>query len=155
VSRLLDAHLGWASSAVLFGAVLMVFAAGPATRAHARVLERLRWSNGKLTRRVHALAVKLGNVVAMKPADICADVKAYAATGFITAPETTVRYVKRFEAADIEPEEVPWRLLRPFEGTQQAKQVRAIKRLESIVAESEAHAVKQWMAIMRGLDLSV
>ncbi len=126
-----------------------------AIRATARALKDLRWSNGKLTRRVDAFVVKLDNLTALAPANICADVRAYAATAFTAAPEATVRFVQLFHAAELETEEVPWRLLAPYEGPRQAKQVRAIKRMESIVAEAEAHAVAQWMAIMRGLDLSV
>lgn len=126
-----------------------------AIRAAARSLRPLRWSNDKLTRRVHAFVVKLENLAKIAPADICADVRAYAATGFTVAPEPTVRFVKLFAAAEIESEEVPVRLLAPYEGPRQAKLMRAVKRLEGEVAESEAQAVQQWMAIMRGLDLSV
>ncbi len=126
-----------------------------AIRVAARAVKHLRWSNGELTRRVEAFAAKLEKLTVLVPADICADVKAYAATAFTAAPETTVRFLQLFHAAELESEEVPWRLLAPYEGPRQAKQVHAIKRLESIVAEAEAHAVAQWMAIMRGLDLSV
>jgi hypothetical protein len=126
-----------------------------AIRAAAHALKHLRWSNNKLTRHVEAFVVKLGNLPAIAPANICADVKAYAATAFTAAPEATIRFIQLFHAAELEPEEVPWRLLAPYEGPRQTKQVRAIKRMEAIVAEAEAHAVAQWMAIMRGLDLSV
>ncbi len=126
-----------------------------AIRATARALKRLRWRNGKLTRRVEAFVVKLENLTAIAPPNICADVRAYAATAFTAAPEATIRFIQLFHAAELEPEEVPWRLLAPYEGPREAKQVRAIKHMESAVAEAEAHAVAQWMAIMRGLDLSV
>jgi hypothetical protein len=128
---------------------------GRPIRAATTAFKRLRWSNGELTRRVHALAVKLESLVAMTPANICADVRAYAATGFGAAPETTVGFLKLFGAANVEPEEVPARLLKPYEGPRQVKQMRAIGRLESVAAEWEAHAVEQWMQVMRGLDLSV
>ncbi len=126
-----------------------------AIRAAARSFRHLRWSNGKLTHRVHAFVVKLENLAKMAPANICADVRAYAATGFTAAPETTVRFVKLFQAAEIEYEEVPVRLLAPYEGPRQVKLMRAVKRLEGEIGESEAHAVQQWMAIMRGLALSI
>lgn len=126
-----------------------------AIRAAARALKHLRWSNGKLTRRVAVFVGKLENLAAIAPANICADVKAYAATAFTAAPQATVHFIQLFHAAELESEEVPWRLLAPYEGPRQAKQVRAIKRMEATVAEAETHAVAQWMAIMRGLDLSV
>lgn len=126
-----------------------------AVRAAARVLRHLHWSNAELTRRLHAFVAKLENLAAIAPANICVDVKAYAATSFTAAPEATVSFVKLFHAAEIESEEVPARWLKPYEGPRQAKMMRAVKRLEGEVAETEAHAVQQWMAIMRGLDLSV
>jgi hypothetical protein len=82
-------------------------------------------------------------------------VKAYAAAGFDTAPEATLSFIKRFDAANVEAEEVPQRLLAPYEERREVARMRAIKRLESSVAEAEAHAVQQWMQIMRGLGLSV
>ena len=125
-----------------------------AIHAFASVVRHLRWSSPRLTRIVHGYLVKLDNLAVLAPADICGDVKAFAATSFRTAPEGTVRYDKLYLAADIEAEEVPLRLLAPYEGAQQAALLRRTRQLETPLANAEAKAVSEWTAIMRGLALS-
>jgi hypothetical protein len=115
----------------------------------------LRWSDRRLTRSVRAYAVKLRNLAALAPANLCEDVKTYAAGGFQTAPPATISFDKAFGAADIEAEEVPLKLLAPSEGARQAALLRRAKRLEAPLADAEAKGVERWMEIMRGLGLSV
>jgi hypothetical protein len=125
-----------------------------AIHAFAAVVRHLRWSSPRLTQIVHRYVVKLENLAALAPANICEDVKAFAANSFRTAPEGTVRYDKLYLAADIEAEEVPLRLLAPYEGTRQAALLRRTKQLETPLANAEARAVSEFTAIMRGLALS-
>jgi hypothetical protein len=125
-----------------------------AIRAFASVVGPLRWSSARLTHIVHRYLVKLENLAVLAPANICEDVKAFAANSFRVAPEGTVRYDKLYLAADIEAEEVPLRLLAPYEGAQQAALLRRTKQLETPLANAEAKAVSEWTAIMRGLALS-
>jgi hypothetical protein len=122
--------------------------------AFTHVIRHLRWSNGRLTRDVHRYAMKLENLAVLAPADICEDVKAFAAASFLVAPEATISYDKRYLAADVEAEEVPLRLLAPYEGAKQAALLRRTKQLEAPLAQAEADAVAQYTAIMRGLALS-
>jgi hypothetical protein len=122
--------------------------------AFTHVVERLRWSSARLTRSVHGYVVKLENLAALAPADICEDVKAFAADSFRVAPEATISYDKRYLAADVEAEEVPLQLLAPYEGAKQAALLRRTKQLEGPLAQAEAEAVAQFTAIMRGLALS-
>lgn len=125
-----------------------------AIHAFAGVVEHLRWSSPGLTHIVHRYLVKLENLAVLAPAEICDDVKAFAATSFRAAPEGTVRYDKLYLAADIEAEEVPLRMLAPYEDAHQAALLRRTKQLETPLANAEAQAVSQWTAIMRGLALS-
>jgi hypothetical protein len=122
--------------------------------AFVRAIKRLRWSDHRLTRIVRGYIVKLENLAALAPADICGDTKAFAAGGFQTAPEGTARFDKLYLAANIEAEEVPLRLLAPYEHARQVALLRRIKKLEAPLAEAEAKAVEEWMDIMRGLALS-
>jgi hypothetical protein len=126
-----------------------------AIHAFVGAVKHLRWSSRRLTRAVRVYVVKLENLATLRPADICGDVKAYAATGFTSAPEATVRFNKLYFAADVEAEEVPLRLLAPYEDFHGVELLRRIKKLEAPLAESEAKAVQDWMQIMRGLALSV
>lgn len=114
----------------------------------------LHWSDRRLTRIVRAYLVKLRNLAALAPANICADVKAWGADGFEGLPEGTVRFDKLYLAADIEAEEVPLRLLAPYENAHEAALLRRTKRLEAPLANAEAEAVQNWLEIMRGLGLS-
>lgn len=126
-----------------------------AIRAFVSAIKRLRWSNPRLTRDVRGYVVKLSNLAALEPADICTDVKAFAATGFSSAPEATLRFNKLYFAADVEVEEVPLRLLAPYEDSHGVDLLRRIKKLEAPLADAEAKGVQDWMQIMRGLALSV
>jgi hypothetical protein len=123
--------------------------------AFTHVVEHLRWSDARLTRAVRNNVVKLKNLAVLPPADICEDVKAFAANGFRVAPEATISYNKRYLAADVEAEEVPLRLLTPYEGVEQIALLRRTKQLEAPIAQAEADTVTQYTAIMRGLALSV
>jgi hypothetical protein len=126
-----------------------------AVHAFVGAAQHLRWSSRTLTRAVRAYVGKLRNLAALAPADICADVKAYAATGFSTEPEATVRFDKLYLAADVEAEEVPLRLLAPSEDAHGAALLRRVKKFEAPLIAAENKAVAEWMQIMRGLALSV
>jgi hypothetical protein len=123
--------------------------------AFVHTVQGLHWSNRRLTRIVRTYLAKLRNLAALVPANICADVKTWAADGFQALPEDTIQFNKLALAADVEAEEVPLRLLAPYEGPRQAALLHRTKRLEGPLAEAEARAVEQWMDIMRGLSLSV
>jgi hypothetical protein len=115
----------------------------------------LRWSSRTLTRSVHGYVLKLENLAALAPAAVCDDVKAFAVASFLTAPEATVRFDKLYHAADVEAEEVSLRLLAAYEDPRDTALLRRTKKLEAPIAEAEADAVEEWMAIMRGLALSI
>lgn len=115
----------------------------------------LRWSNPRLMHDVRIYLRKLQNLAALAPADICADVRTWAAGGFQAAPEGTTRFLKLYLGADVEAEEVPLALLRPYENRRDAAALRRTEDLEGPLAEAEAEGVERWSEIMRGLALSV
>jgi hypothetical protein len=121
------------------------------TFAHA--IRGLRWSNHKLTRAVEAYATKLEGFPTLTPPNICADVEAWAATGYRTLPASTVAFDKGYYAYDLEAEEVSLQLLRPYESATEASLVRETKRLEGPLAEFEAEAVSDYTEILDGLKL--
>ena len=121
--------------------------------AFARAIRGLRWSNRKLTRAVAAYATKLEGFPTLAAPNICADVEAWAATGYRTLPASTVAFDKGFYAYDIEAEEVSLRLLRPYESATEASLVRETTHLEGPLAEFEAEAVSDYTEILDGLKL--
>jgi hypothetical protein len=121
------------------------------TFAHA--IRGLRWSNRKLTRAVAAYATKLEGFSTLAVPNICADVEAWAASGYRTLSASTVAFDKSFYAYDLEVEEVSLRLLRPYESATEASLVRETKRLEEPLAEFEAEAVSDYSEILDSLKL--
>jgi hypothetical protein len=99
-----------------------------ATLAFAMTVQRLRWSNRKLTYYVSHSAREEAAKEKVALPDICADAKALAADGFKVAPRTTETFLASCGAANsitrIESgpgyetgglEERIWRLLKPYE----------------------------------------
>jgi hypothetical protein len=119
----------------------------------ARTVEGLHWSSRTLTRAVHTYAAKFQRLLALAPADICADVKSWVASGYQTLPPSTVAFNKVYYANSIEAEEVPLRLLAPYERPAQVSLLRRTKRLEAPLANAEALAVETWSEIIRSMDL--
>jgi hypothetical protein len=122
--------------------------------AFARAVGDLRWSNRALTHIVRTYATKVKGLAALATPDVCSDVKEWAAGGFQTLPTSTAQFDQRYETVDIEAEEVPLRLLAPYETASEASLLRRAKRLEAPLAEAEANAVADYTKIMDSLELS-
>jgi hypothetical protein len=122
--------------------------------AFAHAVHGLHWSNGKLTRMVRAYATKLEGFPKLAPPNICADVEAWAASGYRTLPATTVAFDEGFYTDDIEAEEVSLRLLRPYESATGASLLHRTQQLEAPLAEAEAEAVFDYSKILDSLKLS-
>jgi hypothetical protein len=121
--------------------------------AFAHTIRALHWSSRKLTRAVHTYATKLDGFQTLALPNICADVKAWAASGYQTLPASTVSFDKGFYAFDIEAEEVPLRLLHPYESATEASLLHRTQRLEEPLAEFEAEAVNDYSQILDSLKL--
>jgi hypothetical protein len=65
-----------------------------ATIAFAKTIERLRWSNGKLTYYVRGFAAEARANAELVTPDICVDARAVAASGFHAIPASTTRYAR-------------------------------------------------------------
>ncbi len=122
--------------------------------AFAHTVKGLRWSNSKLTRMARVYATKLEGFPTLTLPNICADVKAWAASGYQTLPATTVAFDKNFYADDIEAEEVSLRLLRPYESATEASLLHRTQQLEEPLAEAEAAAVFDYSKILDSLKLN-
>lgn len=65
------------------------------TIAFAKMIERLRWSNDKLTYYVRGFAAEARANAELVAPDICVDARAVAENGFKTIPASTTRYVRQ------------------------------------------------------------
>lgn len=70
-----------------------------------RFIQRVRGvssSNAKLNREFHRFVKGLNEMIALKVPPLCADVRAWAATGYRSAPASTVQFDSHVEAIDVE-----------------------------------------------------
>jgi hypothetical protein len=124
-----------------------------AIAGYAQAVHGLHWSSSALTRRVQTSATRLRGLSTLPMPDLCGDVQAWAASGFHTLSPSTMGFDRHYFAVNIEAEEVPWRLLAPFDRGE-APTVRHIRALEARLADVEAGDVKYWSRILNGLGLN-
>ena len=65
----------------------------------ARTVRRLHWSDRRLTRLVHTDAQRRALQSGIAPPDLCADLKAWAASGYTATSAATKGYLRRLSAA--------------------------------------------------------
>jgi hypothetical protein len=138
------------------GAMTVVIYRPDAAAIHtfARAVAGLHWSNRKLTRIVKKYAAQLLGLAALATPDVCGDVRAWAASRYQTLAPSTVQFDTSYYADDIEAEEVPLRLLAPYESAAVSSLVHRTKRLEAPLAEVEAHGVYYYTRILNTLGLN-
>ena len=123
-----------------------------AARSFVRSVAPLHWSNRGLNRTIHAYAAKVKVLTTLSAPHLCADVKAWAASGFKTLPASTVAFDKRFVPAWVGAGELP-ESLKPYEPAADRPLVRQTVRLEERWEDFEAKEVESWGAIMDAMVL--
>lgn len=122
--------------------------------AFAHTVRGLHWSNRELTHIVHTYATQLEGLATLAIPEVCGDVEAWVASGYQTLPTSTLQFDQRYYADDIEAEEVPLRLLTPYESAGEASLVHRTKQLEAPLAQAEANAVADYTKILDALKLN-
>ncbi len=106
----------------------------------AQTIERLRWSDRRLTRLVRAEAAEERAIVTLALPDPCADVAAWKASGYAALPPSAATFLARERSLEsrsvVGPSEESretaiMRLLRPYERPAQRRIARRIERLEA------------------------
>jgi len=127
----------------------------PAGQSFIRAAGGLRWSNRRLTSTVHSYVGKLKVLIALAPPNVCADIRAWVASGYQTLPATTVRFDQQFMPNWVAIGELPSGLLAPYERTAQRPLVKRTNALEEQLTEFEANdGVETWWNIMNALVLN-
>ncbi len=125
--------------------------AGP-IHTFATAVRGLRWSNAKLTRVAAGYAKSLLALAALPLPSICADVRAWRAGDFQTAPATTQAFDRRAEAA--EGHSISPRLLAPYVQPADRGTLAATTRLESKLEGNELSAgMNDWDELLAVLGL--
>jgi hypothetical protein len=117
-------------------------------------VKRLRWSNPGITRAVEHEARSLHEMATLRQPDLCADVRAWAASGFTVIPPGVVALDERAEG--IQFEELPLRgLLAPYE---RGSDKTLVARIEAYVTriEEEEFSLGQadWYQILETLGMN-
>lgn len=121
--------------------------------AYSNAVKRLTWSNPRITREAHRLAGGLLEMAALRVPDICADVRAWSATGFGAMPSDVEPYDRHVEAIDIH--EVPQRLLTPYVQPADKQLRRQVEHLATRFEELEfTRGQSDWIALLKAVDLN-
>lgn len=118
-----------------------------------RTVAKLRWSNAKLDNAVRSYAAQLRRQSLSAIPDVCAEVRAWTASGFQTLPEGTRRFNRAL------PEYVamgmlPTPLIAPYVTPAQRGLLQRTRHFEEDISEVEAFAVETWGSIMDALGLN-
>jgi hypothetical protein len=124
----------------------------PATLNAIRATASLRWSNGALNKTIHAYLAKAKALTTLAVPDLCADVKAWAASGFKTLPASTSAFSPHFLSWWVAPGDQP-PTLRRYESSQDAALAHRTTKLEEQWTQFEADEVETWGEIMNALVL--
>jgi len=124
----------------------------PAGREFVSAAARLTWSDGALTRAVHAYVGKVRTIVALAPPKLCSDIESWAASGFRALPASTVAFDARFMPNWVAPGELPATLGR-YETAEERPLIARTHQLEEQFTELEAREVETWRQIMNALEL--
>jgi hypothetical protein len=102
----------------------------------------VRSSNPRLNRRVHRFLGGLGEMLALQVPDICADVRAWTASGYRRIPSSTLQYDKHVEAIDVE---IPSpKLAEPYIVPADRVLLHKLERLITRFEEREFTAGQRW-----------
>jgi hypothetical protein len=123
-----------------------------AIRSAVRTALRLHWSDPALTREIHAYAGKWKTVLELPTPNLCADVRAWGASGYRALPATTRAFAPRFMAAWVAPGYLPRGLSR-YESAAANALARRSAPLEEDLSELEAREVAHYGEIMNELAI--
>jgi hypothetical protein len=139
----------------IIGAMVLAayHAAQPHITAYTRVAARSRWSSHTLTRSIHAYAGKLTTLSTLAAPNLCADIRAWAASGFTSLPASTVRFDQRFIPAWVALGEVPAQLA-SYERPDEGGTLRRSSRFEEQLTNFEAQAVETYAMLMNTLAVN-
>jgi hypothetical protein len=115
----------------------------------------LHWSNSKLTNAIRVYVGKLKVMATLAPPNVCADVRAWVASGYTTLTPSTIQFDRQFMPNWVAVGETPTSLLTPFAASSQRAALRRTTQLENQLIEFEAiDGVNTWDALMESLGLS-
>lgn len=120
--------------------------------AFVRVAARSQWSNRALTGSIHAYAAQLRTLSALRAPALCADVRAWIASGYKALPASTVGFDQRFVPAWVALGQLPAQLA-AYERSDERGTLQRSGQLEAKLSNFEAEAVDTYTILMNGLGV--
>jgi hypothetical protein len=124
----------------------------PAVHVFTRTVARLHWSNHGLTSTLKSYAGKLNTLSALAPPALCADVRAWVASGYQTLPASTVSFDTAYTPVWVALGELP-KSLGAFEQPQEQALLHRSNQAETLLTEAEARAVETYADILDALEV--
>ena len=125
--------------------------AGP-IRKFLDTVKPLNWSSPRISRAARSYAGELNALATLPLPDLCADVRAWTASGFQTIPANVAALDRRVEA--IEPHPVPNAWLAPYEQGADAALAARTRKLEKKISETEFEVGQDdWIQVTGTLGL--
>jgi hypothetical protein len=113
----------------------------------------VRWSNPKLTRIAQRYARSMYELSKLPTPNICADVRAWSASGFQTIPASTIRFDQHVES--IEGPAIPTRLLTRYVQAGDRAMLRRMESLEAKLQHTETIVgFNDWDSLLETLGLN-
>jgi hypothetical protein len=112
----------------------------------------LRWSSPRVTRAVHAYTSRLHGLATLGLPNVCADAKAWAASGFTALPAATRLIAQQLKTSEeAGPMELSPGVLRPYERPEESRTIAETARLEADLQEAEATHSTGYLSKIEGL----
>jgi hypothetical protein len=125
---------------------------GSAIHTFARAVEPLRWSSERLTRIAQHYTKTLLELASLPMPAICANVRAWSASGFRTVPAATIAFDRHAES--LEGRSIPPRLLAPYEQPADRGALASTTRIERKLEGTEVGAgFGDWDRLLETLGL--
>ncbi len=126
--------------------------AGPIAK-FATAIRPLHWTSGSFSRAIHALAASLSGLAAVRLPDLCADIRAWTASGFKTVPSDVLQLDQHVEPLELP--EIPWGLVGRYQRGSDASHVAYIEAAEEKLGEAEFMlGQKDWYQVLETVGLA-
>jgi hypothetical protein len=121
--------------------------------AYVKTVNRLTWSNPKITRDAHRLTRGLQEMTELQVPNICADVRAWGANSYGAAPANVKQYDEHVE--NIEIHELPRSLLVPYVQPSENSLRKRVEHLATRFEELEfMRGQADWIALLEVLGVN-
>jgi hypothetical protein len=122
-------------------------------RRFLHAVDPLKWSNPQVTRDARAYARNLHAMTVLAVPDLCADARAWIASGYTTVPADTEQFDRHVEAIEIK--ELPRKLLAPYlASADQALMARVEHEARRFEELEFVHGQDDWNTLLETLALN-